>query len=73
MNLAVLVGNDADDARQFVAVQVWLHGRRHFGAGGWLVFSGESCIDTEHSRQQEYELCAEGMFFQGIHFCRKNC
>jgi hypothetical protein len=62
MDLAVFVGNDSNDARQFVTVQVGLHGCRHFGAGGWLVSSGEICREGEHSRQQEYALHAEEMF-----------
>ena len=44
VNLAVLVGDDADDARQFVAVQVRLHGRRHFGTGRRVAFSGVNVI-----------------------------
>ena len=72
VNLAVLVGNDADDARQLIAVQVWLHGRRDFGAGGWLVFSGEACSNDEHSRQQECELRTEGRSCQGVHVCGRN-
>ena len=53
MNLAGLVGDDADDPRQFVAVQVGLHGRRDFGAGGRLAFSSKAGKAAGHKRQQQ--------------------
>jgi hypothetical protein len=39
MKLHGLVGDDADDPRQLVLIQVGLHGRRDFGAGRRVFFS----------------------------------
>jgi hypothetical protein len=45
VNLPGLVGNDADDSRQLVVIQVRPHGLCDFGAGRWLGFCGERGCD----------------------------
>jgi hypothetical protein len=61
-NLAALVGDNADDARQFVAVQVRLHGGRHFRTGRWFAFSG-GAVKGEGNQQQSTQ---QGLL-HGIH------
>jgi hypothetical protein len=52
MHLALLVGNDADHPSQFVAVQIRLHRRRHFWAGGRFGICGEAGCGGKHCRQR---------------------
>jgi hypothetical protein len=44
--LPVLVGDHADKSREFVAVEIRLHGSGYFGAGGWFA-SGQGLDGSE--------------------------
>src|SRR4030095_11972306 len=62
MNLAGLVGNDANEPRQLIAVQVRLEGCRDFGAGRRFAASGQRG-GGQYSQQQTKGVACQGGFY----------
>src|SRR6185503_14118001 len=62
MNLACLVRNDADEARQFVTVQVRLYRSRDFGTGGWITLR-DGGRENKRRLQQTHKKSGRDIYF----------